>query len=228
MKLSKFSLFDWVFGGVFTLIGIIFMTAGILISIYSAKFYETAKPAEATIIDFKRSSSDDSQTVVVRYNAGGRHLVSNLGYYSHSMHMGDRLTIYYQPDNPLNISCKEGDRMWLLFIPFGFVFFALGTAYFFYKVFSARRNKWLLKHGDRIMAEIGEVTLNTSLNMNGQHPYVLHCYYKAPDGTTYNFDSQSLWRRRHEIPEKGKVPVYVSGRDYKKYVVDVDHAVPQE
>lgn len=228
MKLNKFSLFDWVFGGVFSFIGLIFMLAGILISSHSAKFYETAKPAEATIIDFKRTSSDDSPTVVVQYNAGGKRNVSNLGYYASSMHIGDRLTIYYQPGNPLNISCKEGDNLMLLFIPMGFIFFTIGAAYFLYKVFSARRKEWLLKHGDRIMAEIGEITLNTSLHMNGQHPYVLHCYYKAPDGTTYDFNSPALWRRRHEIPDKGKVPVYVADRNYKKYVVDVDNAVPEK
>lgn len=229
MKL-KFSLFDWVFGGVFSLVGVIFMTVGILISIHSTKFYETARPVQATIVDFERSRSgdSDSRTAVVKYNVEGKEYVDNLGYYSSSMRYGDRLTIYYQPGNPLDISCKEGDILWLLFLPMGFVFFVIGAGYFSFRIFKARRNEWLLKHGERVMAEIGEITLNTSINMNGRHPYVLHCYYKAPDGTTYDFDSPSLWRRRHEIPEKGKVPVYVADRNFKKYVVDVDNAVPEE
>lgn len=78
------------------------------------------------------------------------------------------------------------------------------------------------------MAEIDDVMLNTSINMNGRNPYVMYCHYKAPDGTVHEFKSRSLWCARYDLPQKGKVPVYVEGLNYKKYVVDVEHAEPEE
>lgn len=224
MKTSGLSFFDKFFSGLFSLIGLIFVTVGLVVYYNCTVFYEKALPTEAVIIGFRQTSSDDSPHPILSYSIGGKYYESTLNTYNSGMHRGDRMTIHYLPDNPYRIGNKEADRFWLLFVPFGAVFLLIGLGFCGFRIRSVRKDRWLLAHGDRIVAEIDEISQNPRYSMNGRHPYELRCHYKAPDGTIYDFVSRPLWCNRYELPERGTVPVYIEGLNYKRYVVDVANA----
>lgn len=226
---KKANFFGWMVGGIFLFIGLLFTIISVGSLLVGQNFRKTAKETQGTIVDFKRTSSDDSPTVYVRYNVDGRDYVNTINYYSSSMHYGDTLTIFYQPANPLSIQCKEGDMfLQFVFMPIGIIFMLVGVFFGVQRHISNLRDKHLLQHGDRLLATISEVVENTSTTMNGRHPYIVHCYYKAPNGAVYDFKSRSLWCKRYELPDAGTVPVYVSGLNYKKYVVDVNNIEPAD
>lgn len=214
---------------IFLFVGIIFTTIGVGVTMSGQNFRKTAKETEGTIVDFKRSSSDDSPTVYVKYNANGRDYVSTISYYSSSMKYGDKLTIYYQTSNPLSIQYPDGDKIaTLIFTPLGILFILISIFLIVRSRISKSRDKTLLQHGDQLITTISEVVKNTSLEMNGRNPYVVHSVYKAPDGTVHEFKSRNLWCKRSELPDEGTVPVYVSGLNYDKYMMDTDNIKPAD
>lgn len=207
---------------IFTIISL-----GLIIS--GQNFRKTAKETQGTIVDFKRTSSDDSPTVYLKYNADGRDYVSTINYYSSSIKYGDKLTIYYQPANPLSIQTSDGDKfIMMIFLPIGILFILFGIFLIIRNISSKSRDKYLLQHGDRLITTISEVVKNTGLEVNSRNPYVVYSVYKAPDGTVHEFKSRNLFCNRNELPDEGTVPVYVEGLNYKKYLMDVDNIKPAD
>lgn len=87
----------------------------------------------------------------------------------------------------------------------------------------ARLRRWLLENGRALNADYDGCGLQTSVAMNGRHPYVVHC---------------PLYRLRHpnnlQLPQRGPVvqprsllegprtgPGARAPEDYRKYCVDL-------
>ena len=83
----------------------------------------------------------------------------------------------------------------------------------------------LLTSGTRVYANITDININTSYNVNGRHPYVIHCQWTHPtSGITYLFKSGNLWfnpdfliRERNIV----SLPVYLNMEKPKKYYIDI-------
>lgn len=98
-----------VFSGIFLLIGIIFL-------IISAVFLEVNKlhaenyiPTEAVISEIRISS--DSSDAYATYVVDGKKLKAKLDVYSSDMYEGQQIEIYYDPDDPYDITYLEGMRI---------------------------------------------------------------------------------------------------------------------
>lgn len=97
------------FSGIFLLIGIIFL-------ILSAVFLEVNKshaedyiPTEAVISEIRNSS--DSSDAYATYVVDGKKLKAKLDVYSSDMYEGKEIEIYYDPDNPYDVTYLEGMRI---------------------------------------------------------------------------------------------------------------------
>ncbi|GKH48476.1 MULTISPECIES: hypothetical protein [Anaerotruncus] len=87
----------------------------------------------------------------------------------------------------------------------------------------ARLRRWLLENGRALNADYDGCGLQTSLEMNGRHPYVVHCHYTdSATRTIYNFRSEGLWFNPASLLEgRRTVRVLVHPDDYRKYYVDL-------
>lgn len=213
----------WIFFGMFGGGGLLFMVIGIAVYLSDQKFYEEATPAEAVITDFVRDRADDSSSTIVSFTANGSQRIARLGYYSSGMSIGERITIYYRPQNPLDIRYKGASKFVLyIFCGIGLPFFIVGVVGIVRMAGGRSRARRLKEHGLRIRAEITGVDYNTMVSMNGRHPLVITCKAKAPDGTTRTFRSGNLWNcSEDDIVLHSQVDVFVDERRPKSYYVDV-------
>lgn len=219
---KKSDLFYILFCGLFGFIGIILSVTGILIFRHNQKFYETAMPATAKIIDFKRDNLDDSAHTIVEYTANGKIFRGELNYYSTGMKYGDRLSIYYNPQNPLDIKTKESSLLLLaIFIFMGMIFTGIGLGVGIYMYHQKSKISRLKQRGTRILAEIVELQENTNLSMNSSHPLIVTCRYVAPNGKVYFFTNKSVWLKTEELPTGSKIPVFIDKNNPSNYYVEV-------
>ena len=81
----------------------------------------------------------------------------------------------------------------------------------------------VIENGRALNADYDGCGLQTSLEMNGRHPYVVHCHYTdSATRTIYNFRSEGLWFNPASLLEgRRTVRVLVHPDDYRKYYVDL-------
>ncbi len=113
-------------GGLFLGIGIIMLVVSFVVNISNKKFFNTAVKAEATIeyIDEYREynrATDKYRTehdVYISYQTedGDFYEDVKLGRYTNSMREGQTLTVYYDPQAPMDVRVKEGAKLlvWIL------------------------------------------------------------------------------------------------------------------
>lgn len=219
---KKSDLFHILFCGLFGFVGIVLIITGILVFYHDQKFYETAMPATAKITDFKRDNLDDSARTIVEYTANGKIFRGELNHYSSGMKYGDRLSIYYNPQNPLDIKTKGSSMLLLaIFIFMGTIFTSFGLGAGIYMYHQKNKISRLKQYGTRILAEIVELKENTSLSLNSTHPLIVTCRYVAPDGKIHFFTNKSVWLKAEELPEGSKIPVFIDKDNHNNYYIDI-------
>lgn len=77
------------------------------------------------------------------------------------------------------------------------------------------------------MAEITEITVNHTVKVNGRHPYIIKCIYQDMAGNIHIFKSRDLYFDPGTLLREQKVKVYVDGKDFKYYYVDIDEILPK-
>lgn len=83
--------------------GLIFICFSITMRYINDSFFRTGRSVTAVISNITRERflSDDSYDydVTVSYMVEGKKMEADLSYYSSSMHVGDPIEVYYQPEN---------------------------------------------------------------------------------------------------------------------------------
>lgn len=214
--------------GLFGFAGLMFLLCTFFAKQQNDRFFETARPAQATIVDFN-TTSDNSRYTIVAFPANGQTYRAKLSFYSSSMRIGEPIEIYYQPGNPLDIQSKTGTAfVFWIFGVLGSLFLLIciiGT------VVSVRKNNskaYLLRNGQAIRADITGVTENVNISFNERHPVVVRCRATLPDGTKTEFKSRNVWRSPEEVSALQSVKVYLDPANPKRYWVDVEGALDAE
>lgn len=127
-------------GIIFAAVGIIFALVGGFIQADFEKFKKNGVKTDAYIefIDYSKVSSNSSNsssrtnsTTYVYYTYEGKNYDHvDLHYYSSSMHMGQKIEIYVNPDDPYDIrSVSAAGFFGWIFVGFGSVFAILGFVF---------------------------------------------------------------------------------------------------
>lgn len=217
----------FVFKNVFRSVGIIFLIVGIVFLavtfglVYSSsKFYANAVPAEGQI---ERISSRE---IYVSYEADGEEMISPLGFYANTMRVGDPITVYYAADNPAKIRTKGSQLLYLIFGIVGAVMLGTGAALVIYSARKKAQGKLLRETGIRLDGEIIGVAVDSRISSNYQHPYVLQCQCRTPDGQVRLFQSEPIWYNPTNLLTTNHVPIYVDRTNFQKYYVDLLYVLP--
>lgn len=221
----------------FDLIGILFVTIGTIFLIIGGtylvsdiNFRNSAEQTQGEIIDIERDSyrrngkRHTSHNVTIGYTVDGEYYEREINQYSSRMYVGKELTVYYDPDNP------GYARIYLpvipaVFIGVGGIFLVIGVVFIMVNVVSAKRVKSLMTEGEALTGTITNVTLNTSMMVNGRHPYKAECEVIDPySGERYLYSSKNIVDDISELIGS-EVTVYTDKNDRSKYYVDLDELI---
>lgn len=229
MKKSKISVAG-IFGGVFLLIGIVFILICLISTIAYNKFKESAEKCNAVITNIESYYDSNSETteydVYVRYEVDDVVYDKELNYYESGMVEGDIITIYYNVDDPNDIMADGDATLFLIFGIIGAIFAIIGVVCLIVVIRGKKIKKRIIAMNCIIQAQIGGIEPNYSVSVNGKHPFLLTASAISPyDGKIYTFRSESFWSdltlvlQHYNITQ---VPVYVNPNNYNEYYVDID------
>lgn len=220
------------FGLIFFVVGVSVAFGGIMVKRSNDEFMKTAKTTEGIISDIETyrewDSHDDryetEHRVYVTYEVDGKVFPNvRLSYYSSDMYEGKEITLYYDPINPGNVKVKgEMTVAFIVMLILGAVFAVVG---FSVMLASIRRTPKIKKTGKRYDAIVVSIECNTSVSVNGKHPYKVTCRvedYSAGEAYIYKSKNVYLDLERYNLET---VPVYVDPQKPSKFYVDVHEGV---
>lgn len=228
MKKVKFGT---LFGGlIFFVVGIMIAVVGFVADESNKEFMETAKETEGVISDIEtyRSGSGKrrktSHRAYVTYEVDGvRYEDIRLSYYSSSMRIGKKITLYYDPLNPTEVKVAgESKFVKIITLVMGSIFALVG---FFIIFTSIKRTPKLKKIGTRYEGKVLSVDCNTSVRVNGRHPYKVTCRVENySTGEAYIYKSKNVYLDLYQYNLE-TVPVYINPSNPAKFYVDVEEGI---
>ncbi len=217
-----------IFGGLFVATGLVILIVSICIIISTNKFVKTAVETTATIIriDSKRDSDGDtSHTAIVEFSVDGQMYSGSLNYYTSSMYVGKKETIYYNPSNPSDFKGKGNEVLAYIMIIMGIVFMLIGGGVIGSLILKEKKRKKILAYNYVIQANIVGFNVDTSITVNGRNPYRLEANYINPnDGKIYSYRSEDIWIDLTLILTQMQIttiPVYVNPNNFGEYYMDI-------
>ena len=184
-------------------------------------------PITAEVLDF--SNSSDTK---VKYKWENESYENYINFFDSFYREGEEIEVYINPENPDEVEVTMG--YWIgIAVPggIGLSFFLVALLILFIPKHIKNKQEKLRQKGRKIYAQIDDVLINYTYNMNGHHPYQVICKWKNPeDGITYYFRSPNLWENPSlQMEEKNitVLPVYFNEKHIKTYFVDTDSLINQ-
>lgn len=212
---------------IFAVVGGLFLAIGAFLVISTITFKANAEEVLALITEIA-DDGDEGYEVEVKYKYEGLTFYTTLDTYSSDMKEGKKITILVNKDDPTDVE-EPGTNLGLGigFVGIGGIAILAGGV----SIVKERKNKKKLenlrRYGKRLQARIDEITLNRSISINGENPYIIKCSYVDEfSGARFEFKSEDIWNDVYEVCDVGSViDVLVKPDDYLDYVVDVDSLI---
>lgn len=187
-----------IIGGIFGLVGVVMLGVGVTWAVSTAAFQASAERTDGTVVALTEHTSTNnlgrrstSWYPTVAYTVDGRQyeFESSVGSNPPTYAEGDTVPVAYDPADPSDAQIATFWSAYLgpmIFGGLGIVFTPLGTVLFVKGRRLLREREWLLKKGREVWAEIAEVGVDFSVEINGRHPYVVHAtWYDESTGRTH-------------------------------------------
>lgn len=93
----------------------------------------------------------------------------------------------------------------------------------------SRRKKLerIIENGYYIVAEIGDIVQNYSINVNGRSPYVITARYRDSAGCIHTFRSRNIFYNPVGIMTNNMVKIYTRPDNFKLYYMDISEILPE-
>lgn len=227
--------FTFIFFGIFALIGIGLLCGGIAWLANGIEFKQTAIEVTAEVVhieSYRDSDGDRSYRPYVTYSVNGETYTDiPLHQYSGDMYVGQEVTLLCNPDHP-----EQTMITWAVYLGAGIlmgigaIFALIGILPIVLTVTKNLKQKKILQNGQILHATVDNIIWNTSLSVNGRHPYVIHCTYKDEyQDITYRFKSNNLWTDPSPVfPIGSYISVYVDPKNYSHYYVDAEQKIEEK
>lgn len=215
---------------VFSALGIALL-AGALYWVQNTRtFLAQASTAQGTVVDLVRSRSSNSDTYapVVRFvtEKGEKiEFTSSTSSNPPSHSQGERVEVLYQSGAPRDARIKGFVSLWLgsmILGGLGSLFFLIGGGMVLASVLKGRKQEYLKRNGTRISTTFQSVELNTSLAVNGRHPFRVFTQWTNPSTSEIHvFESDDLWFDPSPHINERAITVFIEPGNPKKYHVDL-------
>ncbi|MBQ1782671.1 MAG: DUF3592 domain-containing protein [Gammaproteobacteria bacterium] len=199
-------------------------------------FKSHAQSATGTVIGHQLRRSNNGGTTYapeVSYIGldGGRHtFVSSVSTKPRSHDIGDQVQVLIDTRNPNDARLATTSGLWLGPIILAILsgsFTLMGGGLLLWRLQSARRRRWLQRHGQRVEARIVNVGANTSIRINGRHPWQIQCQWQEPrSGKIYRYASDNIDYDPASYLQGEAITVLIAPGNPKRYWVDTS-ALPE-
>jgi len=224
--------FLWIIGGVFFVVGMGLLFGGVSWWRSNAAFAAHATSVEGTVSElvYRRSSKGNGGTYVpvVDFSTpdGNRiHVTGSSGSNPAAYSRGDKVRVLYDPANPQGAQIDSfGERGFgpALLTGLGTVFALVGGGVLAARVRQRKLRKWLAQNGLRVQARFEGVDYDTSLTVNGRHPWRLLAQWQHPaTQKMYSFRSDAIWFDPTRYVQRETLDVIVNADDPKQYELDI-------
>ena len=215
---------------VFSLIGV-----GMLIGTFFwyqnvTSFIAKSETAQGKVTELVRSRSGDSTTYkpVVQFNGQNGELIefmSSTGRSPPSYDVGEKVEVFYLPENPQNAKINGFFSLWggpLIVGILGGIFFLVGMGIVVATASKSRRDEYLRKHGTPVVAKLQSVEKNRSLRAKGRSPYRIISQWQNPvTSELHVFESNNVWFDPTEYIKDKNITVFIDRKNPGKYYVDL-------
>ena len=216
-----------VFAGIILwFVGIPFLIIGLLMGIHEKNFRDNAVEVQGIIetIAIDRHGDETDYDVFVAYDYDGYDYSNvRINSYSSAMYEGAEITLLVNPDNPREVETENaGIILAAVFGGMGFLITLIGLILFIISGSRNRRNKNLMETGQHVYGEIESLERDTSVTINGRHPYRIYCKYQdSKTGYIYKFKSRILDFNPNDSYKIGdQIGIYLEPGNFKHYYVD--------
>ena len=228
MKIER--LFAVIFGGA----GITLLAVAGFWANLENQFLKSSARANGVVSRLERRESNRNGRTSYNYypvvqfrTSQGRQVTftSSSGSYPASYQEGDTVEVAYDPARPDHAEINAFWSVWLgpvIVVGLGIVFSGIGGGLGLYIFGAAKRVAWLKQRGERIRADIIEVGLNSSITVNGRHPYRITAQWQNPgSGKIHVFNSENIWFNPQQYLAGKGVEVLIDPEKPRRYWVDV-------
>lgn len=215
----------------FLAIGAAMLIGSAALVAHTRGFVASALRAEGTVIDILPNRSGNSASVtyspVIEFRTAAGKLVevrsstsSNPPAYTE----GDKVQMLYLADTPEDARLAGYLSLWgapTVAASLGAVFLLIGGALIVWPIRAEKRARYLTEHGTPLQAEVREIALNRSYQVNGRHPWRIVAQWKDPVTADFHiFRSANLWGDPSEHLPGAFVTVFIDGQNPRKYHMD--------
>jgi hypothetical protein len=213
----------------FLVVGLALLAGAVYWASRVEQFARGASIAHGTVIQLEhsRSSNSSSYYPVVKYRtAAGREATfrSSFGSNPPSHAVGEAVVVLYDESDPSDARIRSFFSLWggaTLVGSIGAVFALVGGGMLYGRRRAAERAKYLRRHGMPVQTEYQSVEINTTLRVNGRHPWRIVTQWKNPtSGELHLFRSANLWFDPTTHINTQQITVYLDRRNPKRYHMD--------
>ncbi len=193
-------------------------------------FIGQALRTEGTVLELVRSRSSDSTTYhpVVHFQSQDGtpvEFTSSSGSNPPSYATGEKVNVLYLADAPENAKINGFFSLWggpLVIGGIGSVFFLIGAGIVLAGLLKGRREEYLRMHGTPVSTEFQSVEQNTSVALNGRHPFCVFTQWHNPvTAEVHVFQSKNVWFDPSDYIQQKQITVFIDAANPKKYLVDL-------
>ncbi|QDH79612.1 DUF3592 domain-containing protein [Echinicola soli] len=223
--------------GTIKIISVVFATIGMALLVVAFMSYQStndwldeAMKTDGTVIAFQSSYSDGTtlyRPVIQFEDKGGNNVIfhSSTASSPPAYSKGENVTVLYPESNPNEAKIEGFFSLWGMVVivgGIGMVFFLVGGGIIFSVKRKSNTDKWLRRNGNSIDTAFQGVILDTSLTVNGRHPFRILSQWQDPTTSEVHvFKSNSLWFDPSQFIDQKNIKVFIGWDNPKKYYMDV-------
>lgn len=219
----------------FLIIGFGMLVGALFWLVRQRSFVASARHAQGTVVDLEqhRSSSSSNGSSGTTYAPvvtfatpdGQTHtFVSNSSSNPPSYSRGESVSVLYDQSKPESGTIDGWFSLWggiTIVGALGAIFTLIGGGMMLVRLRGSKRRE-LVKTGRRVEATFQSVQMNTSLSVNGSHPFQIHCQWLDPQTSQVHvFTSENLWYDPSEFIHDKSFQVYQEPGNPKHYYMDI-------
>ncbi|HKU90636.1 MAG TPA: DUF3592 domain-containing protein [Steroidobacteraceae bacterium] len=226
--MKKFRGFIIIFLG----IGVLMLSIAALLWNHTRSFLARAQETTGTVVELREVRDKDGgsstwKPVVKFTTARGRNITFAESFSSSPApyDVGEPVTVLYLPDEPEEARIRGFGSLWLgatIVGGIGLVFTLIGGGILFANRTGERKKHYLMAYGNAIETEVQGVERNTSLEINGKHPWRIASQWLDPGSNAVRiFYSENLWFDPSSFVKRKQVTVLLDPNNPKRYHMDV-------